>query len=180
MNAREEGYCDSAEWKQFLADCLKCANQYELWPDYGQSVEAAAKGCGIDAVPSDAAAEATPSSAAAVSTVSADNLETMPTFVDASTPAAAPGSSETSAIIVTPAESSTVVATQSVVTTAPSASTAVCDQCPLPSLSVRWTNFSKQAATDAPVTATVSGAASNMFSGVLVLGAALLAAVNMM
>lgn len=38
----------------------------------------------------------------------------------------------------------------------------------------------QQAATDAPVTATVSGAASTMFSGVLVLGAALLAAVNMM
>lgn len=137
MNARDEGYCESAEWKQLLDDCLKCANQYELWPDYGTSVEAAAKGCGIDAVPSDAAAEATPSSAAAVSTVSADNLETMPTFVDASTPAAAPGSSETSAIIVTPAESSTIAATQSVMTTAASASTPVCCQCPLPSFCAR-------------------------------------------
>ncbi|OAL24294.1 hypothetical protein AYO20_10721 [Fonsecaea nubica] len=48
---RTEGYCDSANFTTILEDCLECALEFDIWRYYGESVSAAATGCGLDATP---------------------------------------------------------------------------------------------------------------------------------
>lgn len=57
-DSRQDGYCDSSEWKKLLDDCLDCALQYDIWKDYGDYVKQAASGCGIDATPVSASGSA--------------------------------------------------------------------------------------------------------------------------
>ncbi|KAJ5476931.1 hypothetical protein N7475_002660 [Penicillium sp. IBT 31633x] len=49
ITGRTDGYCDSADFKTELSDCLKCAVEYDIWKYYGDSVSTAAAGCGLDA-----------------------------------------------------------------------------------------------------------------------------------
>jgi len=52
LGADKDGYCDDSEWQGLLADCLVCANKFDIWKYYGNGVTSAAEGCGLDAVPS--------------------------------------------------------------------------------------------------------------------------------
>ncbi|KAJ5822552.1 hypothetical protein N7447_004892 [Penicillium robsamsonii] len=48
---RSDGYCDTADFKTQLTDCLNCAVEFDIWKYYGTSVSKAATGCGLDATP---------------------------------------------------------------------------------------------------------------------------------
>ncbi|KAJ4322227.1 hypothetical protein N0V84_004941 [Fusarium piperis] len=151
LNADEEGYCDSDEWKKLLADCLKCANQYDMWGDYGNGVTGAAKACGIDAVPEGASGGSTTGSSAVAAT----------TVVTSVTSAAATSAEETSAGETTTAASST--AEETAATTAENSADA---------------NTTPGAA---PTTTDNDNAASNFaLSGFLAMGAALVAAAGLL
>lgn len=54
VSARSEGFCDSSTFKSQLSDCLKCANEFDIWKYYGGSVSKAAESCGLDSTPEDA------------------------------------------------------------------------------------------------------------------------------
>ncbi len=49
--ARQEGYCDTANFTTALNACLDCAFELDIWQLYGDSVSAAATVCGLDAMP---------------------------------------------------------------------------------------------------------------------------------
>lgn len=49
--ARTENYCTSSNFTTQLTDCLNCANTFNIWQYYGESVGQAAQACGIAAVP---------------------------------------------------------------------------------------------------------------------------------
>ncbi|EEU44438.1 uncharacterized protein NECHADRAFT_84980 [Fusarium vanettenii 77-13-4] len=159
LNADEEGYCDSDEWKKLLADCLKCANQYDMWGDYGNGVTGAAKACGIDAVPEGAASgSATGSSAVAATTV-----------VTSVTSAAATSAEVTSAEETTAAAETTSAAAASSTAAETAATTAE---------SSADANTTPGAA---PTTTENDNSASNLaLSGVLAVGAALVAAAGLL
>ncbi|KAJ4201118.1 hypothetical protein NW767_006769 [Fusarium falciforme] len=159
LNADEEGYCDSDEWKKLLADCLKCANQYDMWGDYGNGVTGAAKACGIDAVPEGAASgSATGSSAVAATTV-----------VTSVTSAAATSAEESSAEETTAAAETTSAAAASSTAAETAATTAE---------SSADANTTPGAA---PTTTENDNSASNFaLSGVLAVGAALVAAAGLL
>ncbi|KAI8714634.1 hypothetical protein NCS52_01183800 [Fusarium sp. LHS14.1] len=159
LNADEEGYCDSDEWKKLLADCLKCANQYDMWGDYGNGVTGAAKACGIDAVPEGAASgSATGSSAVAATTV-----------VTSVTSAAATSAEVTSAEETTAAAETTSAAADSSTAVETAATTAE---------SSADANTTPGAA---PTTTENDNSASNFaLSGVLAIGAALVAAAGLL
>lgn len=55
---RTENYCQNSTFTTELKACLECALEYNIWQYYGESVSAAAEGCGLDATPL-AAANAT-------------------------------------------------------------------------------------------------------------------------
>lgn len=57
VSARSDNFCDSSKFKTELSDCLKCANEFDIWKYYGDSVSKAAKSCGLDATPEDADSE---------------------------------------------------------------------------------------------------------------------------
>ncbi|RSL89040.1 hypothetical protein CEP51_001418 [Fusarium floridanum] len=160
LNADEEGYCDSDEWKQLLAECLKCANQYDMWGDYGDGVTGAAKACGIDAVPEGASSgSATGSSAAATTTV-----------VTSVTSAAATSAEESSAEETTAAAETTSAAAAS--------STAAEETAATTAESSADANTTPGAA---PTTTENDNSASNFaLSGVLAIGAALIAAAGLL
>ncbi|KAK1764419.1 hypothetical protein QBC33DRAFT_622084 [Phialemonium atrogriseum] len=65
LGADDAGYCTNSTWLGLLDDCLECANKFNIWRYYGNGVTGAAKGCGLDAVPSPSGGEAPPSSTAA-------------------------------------------------------------------------------------------------------------------
>ncbi|KAJ4141807.1 hypothetical protein NW754_014596 [Fusarium falciforme] len=159
LNADEEGYCDSDEWKKLLADCLKCANQYDMWGDYGNGVTGAAKACGIDAVPEGASSgSATGSSAVAATTV-----------VTSVTSAAATSAEESSAEETTAAAETTSAAAASSTAAETAATTAE---------SSADANTTPGAA---PTTTENDNSASNFaLSGVLAVGAALVAAAGLL
>ncbi|KAI8659746.1 hypothetical protein NCS56_01192400 [Fusarium sp. Ph1] len=159
LNADEEGYCDSDEWKKLLADCLKCANQYDMWGDYGNGVTGAAKACGIDAVPEGASSgSATGSSAVAATTV-----------VTSVTSAAATSAEESSAEKTTAAAEATSAAAASSTAAETAATTAE---------SSADANTTPGAA---PTTTENDNSASNFaLSGVLAIGAALVAAAGLL
>jgi hypothetical protein len=48
---RTGGYCDTDDFKTELADCLKCAVEFDIWKYYGGSVSKAATACRLDATP---------------------------------------------------------------------------------------------------------------------------------
>ncbi|RSM18349.1 hypothetical protein CDV31_002868 [Fusarium ambrosium] len=165
LNADEEGYCDSDEWKQLLAECLKCANQYDMWGDYGDGVTGAAKGCGIDAVPEGASSgSATGSSAAAATTVVTSVTSAAATSAEA-TSAEESSAEETTAAAETTsaAAASSTAAEETAATTAESSADA---------------NTTPGAA---PTTTENDNSASNFaLSGVLAIGAALIAAAGLL
>ncbi|KAM5344971.1 hypothetical protein ACJ41O_010833 [Fusarium nematophilum] len=117
LNAEDEGYCDSPEWKELFEGCLACANQYDMWGDYGAGVEAAAEACGLEAVPEGASGgsggSATGPAAEATATVDA----TAETSAAPETSVEAPATEETTAA---PAPST---ASEPVVQSTPSAAT---------------------------------------------------------
>ncbi|KGO73230.1 hypothetical protein PITC_003180 [Penicillium italicum] len=83
---RTDGYCDAANFKTELSDCLNCALEFDIWKYYGGSVSKAATACGLDATPlkvSSTSAEAS-STSAETSTTSAEEPSTT-TSVSATT-----------------------------------------------------------------------------------------------
>ncbi|KAF4975022.1 hypothetical protein FZEAL_8143 [Fusarium zealandicum] len=85
MNAEDEGYCDSDEWNELLDGCLKCANEYDMWADYGRGVQAAAEACGLEAEPVGASGSSASGTAVATTTVTASTT----TVADSTTTVAA-------------------------------------------------------------------------------------------
>ncbi|KAJ4233268.1 hypothetical protein NW759_002049 [Fusarium solani] len=159
LNADEEGYCDSDEWKKLLADCLKCANQYDMWGDYGNGVTGAAKACGIDAVPEGASS----GSATGTSAVAATTVVTSVTSA-AATSAVESSTEETTAVVeTTSAAAASSTAAETAATTAESSADA---------------NTTPGAA---PTTTENDNSASNFaLSGVLAVAAALVAAAGLL
>ncbi|KAK7428862.1 hypothetical protein QQZ08_004632 [Neonectria magnoliae] len=49
--SREEGYCTNWQWISRYDACLQCANEFNIWRYYGNSVSAAATACGFTSVP---------------------------------------------------------------------------------------------------------------------------------
>ncbi|KPM36791.1 hypothetical protein AK830_g9778 [Neonectria ditissima] len=136
LDAEDEGYCDSDEWNELYEACLACATEYDLWPDYGDGVEAAAEGCGLSAVPAGAdsttAAETTAVAAETTAVVEETTAAAEATAVAETSVAVVETSSaavettvveETSAVPTTSAVSESAVTTPSVVTTHASNST---------------------------------------------------------
>ncbi|WAO94095.1 Hypothetical protein NCS54_01166300 [Fusarium falciforme] len=159
LNADEEGYCDSDEWKKLLADCLKCANQYDMWGDYGNGVTGAAKACGIDAVPEGASS----GSATGTSAVAAMTVVTSVTSA-AATSAESSAEETTAAAETTSAAVASSTAAETAATTAESSADAA--------------NTTPGAA---PTTTENDNSASNFaLSGVLAIGAALVAAAGLL
>ncbi|RSL62626.1 hypothetical protein CEP54_005632 [Fusarium duplospermum] len=169
LNADEEGYCDSDEWKQLLADCLKCANQYDMWGDYGNGVTGAAKACGIDAVPEGASSgSATGSSAAATTTV-----------VTSVTSAAATSAEATSAEESSADESSAEETTAAAETTSAAAASSTAEE--TAATSAESSADANTTPGAAPTTTENDNSASNFaLSGVLAVGAALIAAAGLL
>jgi hypothetical protein len=48
--SRDDDYCSSTEWRNYLDECLDCAIEFDIWQHYGRLGEIA-KACGIDATP---------------------------------------------------------------------------------------------------------------------------------
>lgn len=74
--SRTEDYCSSSNFTIQLEKCLNCANEFDIWRYYGESVEKAATACGVEAEPvavvtasstSVAAESASPAASASVS-----------------------------------------------------------------------------------------------------------------
>jgi hypothetical protein len=49
-------YCDTADFKNHLSNCLKCALTQDVWQWYGEDVKNAANKCHVDATPSTSSA----------------------------------------------------------------------------------------------------------------------------
>ncbi|KAJ6177810.1 hypothetical protein N7519_008271 [Penicillium mononematosum] len=64
---RTNGYCDTDDFKTELADCLKCAVEFDIWKYYGGSVSKAATACGLDATPAETSSTTTSVSATTTS-----------------------------------------------------------------------------------------------------------------
>merc|ERR1711964_496746 len=47
--ARTPEYCESSNFTSSLEACLECAEEYDIWRYYGESVSAAAESCGLEA-----------------------------------------------------------------------------------------------------------------------------------
>lgn len=64
---RTDGYCNTDDFKTELADCLKCAVEFDIWKYYGGSVSKAATACGLDATPVEASSTTTSVGATTIS-----------------------------------------------------------------------------------------------------------------
>ncbi|KAK1147220.1 hypothetical protein N8T08_001959 [Aspergillus melleus] len=53
-SSRSDDFCDSSTFKSQLSECLKCANEFDIWKYYGNSVSKAAESCGLDSTPEEA------------------------------------------------------------------------------------------------------------------------------
>ncbi|OLN89997.1 hypothetical protein CCHL11_07261 [Colletotrichum chlorophyti] len=49
--SREAGYCQNFQWIARYDACLQCANSFNIWQYYGNSISASAAACGFTAVP---------------------------------------------------------------------------------------------------------------------------------
>ncbi|KAH7008534.1 hypothetical protein EDB80DRAFT_840891 [Ilyonectria destructans] len=135
LDAEDDGYCDSSEWTELLAECLACATEYDLWPDYGDGVTAAAEACGLDATPAGAsttAAAAEETTAAAETTAVVEETTAAPdttaaaeqtTAVEETETAETTAVEETAAVTTTAVVVESAATTPSVVTTPSSNST---------------------------------------------------------
>jgi hypothetical protein len=88
---RTDGYCDTDDFKTELADCLKCAVEFDIWKYYGGSVSKAATACGLDATPIEAPStttfvSATTTSDAASATKTAEESVGSAATTDTATP----------------------------------------------------------------------------------------------
>lgn len=123
MDAEDDGYCDSSEWTELLAECLACATEYDLWPDYGDGVTAAAEACGLDATPAGAsttAAAAEETTAAAETTAVVEETTAAPDTTAAAEQTTAveeTETAETTAVEETAAVTTTAVVVESAATT---------------------------------------------------------------
>ncbi|TEA15764.1 hypothetical protein C8034_v002335 [Colletotrichum sidae] len=85
---REEGYCDSSEWKTRYSSCLECANEFAIWMYYGSGVTNAAKGCGLTPVPSPSGGAVETTAAPAPATTTAAPAPVTTTTTSAAAPPA--------------------------------------------------------------------------------------------
>ncbi|KAJ5984318.1 hypothetical protein N7481_006417 [Penicillium waksmanii] len=90
-------YCDTADFKTRLSNCLKCALTQDVWKYYGEDVKNAANECHVDATPSPSSAQG-PSPATASVTGSGES--------SSSTGEASTAKMETSAITTSATEQS--------------------------------------------------------------------------
>lgn len=49
-----EEFCDNSTWVDLFEGCLECANEFDIWQYYGDSVTKAADTCELDATPAGA------------------------------------------------------------------------------------------------------------------------------
>lgn len=105
-------YCQSTAWKGYYDGCMGCANDYGIWKWYGDKVTAAAKQCGLDAVPDPADATSAASSAvtAASSTVAPVASSAVGVSASLSSAASSVAGSSTSVAVVVPTTTSTLSA----------------------------------------------------------------------
>lgn len=165
LGAKTEGYCDDTEWQDLLEQCLACANEFDLWPDYGEGVTAAAEGCGLDATPvgsNEGSDEQTTTEPAATST---DEVSTSVVVEPTSEPTA--DSTEVETFTTTWEATLTQTHSESQATVS----------VPTPTSA---TNSTVPEPTNEPAPVPTGGAAHSWASGSLVAGAAMLVALNLM
>ncbi|CAH0052410.1 unnamed protein product [Clonostachys solani] len=194
LNAQQSGYCDDSQWKTYYQGCMECAYTYNLWPDYGDGVTSAAKSCGLTVSPSpssgssaasstaSAQSSAAQTSAAQTSAAQTSAVQTSAVQTSAAQTSAAQTSATQSSVRSSAVQSSSLAASASsaaasssgsvshATTPAASATTLVSTT---PSLTLG--SNSTTSSTSVPT----AGAAKN-FGSILVAGAAVFAAVNMM
>ncbi|EXJ80013.1 hypothetical protein A1O3_08299 [Capronia epimyces CBS 606.96] len=74
VDARTDGYCDTANFTTALDACLDCALEYDIWQYYGDSVSSAAEACGLETTPHAASSTSeTSGSAIPTSTLGAES-----------------------------------------------------------------------------------------------------------
>ncbi|KAJ5505032.1 hypothetical protein N7463_007906 [Penicillium fimorum] len=71
LAARSDGYCDAADFKTQLTDCLNCAVEFDIWKYYGTSVSKAATGCGLDTTPVESSSTTVESASSTTTSVEA-------------------------------------------------------------------------------------------------------------
>ncbi|KAI9038960.1 uncharacterized protein KD926_010061 [Aspergillus affinis] len=117
-SSRSDDFCDSSTFKSQLSDCLKCANKFDIWKYYGNSVSKAAESCGLDSTPEDTSDDDEgDSSSTTVGPASTTSAEPSATATEAPTEA----STEAATTSVEPEEFTTAPGTTAPGTTAPSA-----------------------------------------------------------
>ncbi|GJN85617.1 hypothetical protein PLIIFM63780_009185 [Purpureocillium lilacinum] len=82
---KKDTYCKDSEWLGYFNGCMKCAIAQDIWKDYGKSVTAAAKGCGLEANP-DQPSSAAPSTAAPTTSAAATTPAQQTTAVTSAQP----------------------------------------------------------------------------------------------
>ncbi|KFA77813.1 hypothetical protein S40288_00519 [Stachybotrys chartarum IBT 40288] len=164
--AREDGYCDNEEWLGLLNDCLACANQFDIWIHYGDSVGEAAEACGLDATPAPVDGGEETSSAAAEPAVS-----TSAVVVETSTAEPAVSTSVVVVETTSAVDSTLVPVTTTSAEAAPSTS--------IPSTTTASAGFPGNATTPEP-TPELSGAPGTLLSGAFAAVAAIVAAALLM
>ncbi|KIX09988.1 uncharacterized protein Z518_01069 [Rhinocladiella mackenziei CBS 650.93] len=105
---RTEGYCETANFTTALDACLDCALEFDIWQYYGESVSAAAAGCGLDATPLPANSTSVTSSSSVSASTSVAETMTASASPEATTTASAPATS-TDAATPTAEETESVV-----------------------------------------------------------------------
>ncbi|KPI35257.1 uncharacterized protein AB675_3761 [Cyphellophora attinorum] len=110
--ARTPNFCESANFTSSLDACLECAEEFNIWQYYGESVGAAAQSCGLDATP--VAANATTASSSATSAATDVATSSVQTSSAATSAASATSSiAESASEQAASATSSAAVATPS-------------------------------------------------------------------
>ncbi|KAF7562311.1 hypothetical protein G7046_g1820 [Stylonectria norvegica] len=184
IDAKDAGYCDSAEWNKLFEACLACANQYDIWEDYGDGVKAAAEGCGLDATP--LSAEGDSSSSAAAASTTRVVTSAMPASMSLASTTVAPDVSPSATVDGTlSVKSSTVEKSSAVVETTAAAVTSITASTSAASISSAMSTMSASSntTTSAQTISTavaVSGGPGNVIPHSLVVGAILLAVISCM
>jgi hypothetical protein len=91
--SREDDYCEMSNFTTNLDDCLNCADEFNIWEYYGESIEEAAEDCGLEATPVAASNTASSTDAASASASAATSSVMTTETAEASSTASADASS---------------------------------------------------------------------------------------
>ncbi|KAL6849218.1 hypothetical protein ACO1O0_008748 [Amphichorda felina] len=169
LGSREDGYCKDDEWLDLLNSCLECAEDVGIWQYYGNNLSAAAKECGLDATPDPADGDGESETSATAASTATSAVE----------PSAAPATSVAVEPSVVPTTSIAVEASPSG-TSIPSYSKQGSSAAWTSSLTPTPTGYTSTNSTLAPTSVPGNGASQNWGSHILVGGAAVVLAANLM